>query len=402
MIPAVFIVRSADNFADIVSKIAMVINNLSNLLQPLIQAAKADMPSLIDQLKVGQMVPARVISMPSPQIAKLLMLGNEVTAQTNIEFKPGQQLQLQVVKEGPQPQLQIQQAVNSKQVSEQFIVLKDALPKQQLPQEVQQSLKQILNSPVKTEVATAKLLSQIIENKAIPAQQISPSAVKASLQQSGLFLEAQLAQGHIPKIDTKADMLRLLMLWVPRLKEKISVKQRPEQNTQAANSDAQAAARLTTSSLLDRLVRLLEGSIARVQTHQAASLPSEDGNRQVWQFEIPIRLQDDIDQPLLQIEREERHKEGQHQATWTISLAFNFDNIGPVNSRILLEGEAVSATFWSENQDTTKLIQEKIPLLEAALRNAGLEVGRVVSAQGRPQDGFMSMNLEHSLLDERV
>lgn len=380
-----------------------MITQIPSALQPLLESLKAEQPTLLKLLKVGQILPARVLSTPTPNTAKLLMLGNQVSAETNVQLKPGQHLQLHVVKTGDTPQLQIQQAVSQKTVTEQFVVLKDALPKQQLPKEVQTVLRAIVTSPIKTEASNAKLFTQIIENKAVPVQRLTAPAVKQSLNQSGIFLEANMARGVVPTTDTKAEMLRLLTLWVPGLKEKLVLKQKPD--GRVGNSEIQAGTqqpRLQAMSLLERLTRLLEGSIARVQTHQATSLPSEDGNRQVWQFEIPIKLPDTVEQPLIQIEREERHKDGEMQKNWSVNLSFDFDTLGPVQSRILLEGEAVSATFWSENEATTRLIQQKLPLLEAALRHAGLEVGHVVSARGRPQDDFMRVDLEHALLDERA
>lgn len=375
-----------------------MLNNIPATIQPLLDATRAQTQSLLKLMQLGQTVPAKVINMTSPDIAKLLMSGKEITAQTNVQLKPGQQLLLQVIKTGAKPQLQIQQPTT--QVSDQFVLIKNALPKQLLPQEVQQSLKSILSSPLKTEANAAKLFSQIIENKAIPAQKIDSPAIKQALNTSGLLLEAQLAKGIIPSVDNKADMLRLLSLWMPAIKETIAVKQRAAPNDPSNVNNAEN--KLPAASLLERLTRLLEGSITRVQTHQASSLPNEEGGRQIWQFEIPIKVSDAVEHPLVQIERDDSKQDGEGNSGWSVNLSFNFETLGPVQSRIGLEGEAISVTFWSEIPSTRHLIQEKLPLLEAALRHVGLKIGNMASAPGKPQEDFMTLNVDHALLDERA
>lgn len=395
-----------------------MLNQIANALLPLIDTAKtkAESLSLIKSMQAGQQLPARVISMPSANLVKLMMLGTEITAQTNVQLKPGQQLQLQVVKQGPTPQLQIQNPLGNKAVPDQFIVLKDALPRQLLPKEVQQSLRTILNGPQtntyqastlrpasaqSTEIMAARQVAQVINAKAVPVQNLTAPAVKQALNQSGLMMEATLAKGVVPRNDNKADMLMLLAQWMPGLKSKLNLKQRvAEVTTQGAN---EGQMRLPAASLLERLTRLLEGSISRVQTHQAASLPAEEaGGRQVWQFELPLRLPEQLDHPLLQIERDGQNDNDEGGAGWSVNLAFDFDTLGPVQCRIRLEGEVVSVNFWSEREETTRLFQEKMPLLEAALHHSGLDTGRLMAAKGIAEKNFMSMELSHSLLDERA
>jgi hypothetical protein len=71
-------------------------------------------------------------------------------------------------------------------------------------------------------------------------------------------------------------------------------------------------------SLILRLLRLVEGSLSRIQLQQAASLPQDDPQRQAWQLDLPIHLNDEVQDAMLRIEREGSSEADPDQATWAV------------------------------------------------------------------------------------
>ncbi|MDH3857009.1 MAG: flagellar hook-length control protein FliK [Gammaproteobacteria bacterium] len=56
---------------------------------------------------------------------------------------------------------------------------------------------------------------------------------------------------------------------------------------------------------------------------------------------------------------------------WDIRLSFEFEGLGPVSCHLFLEGQAVAASFYSEQDQTRNQIEQALPELEQQLRSAG-------------------------------
>jgi hypothetical protein len=133
------------------------------------------------------------------------------------------------------------------------------------------------------------------------------------------------------------------------------------------------------------LSRQVEGALARVQYNQLASLPQEDGSRQVWQFDLPVRHGERLDGFHLQVEEEQRDNGAAGEdSAWTVNLAFSLEPLGPVRVRIGLLGETVSSTFWAERESTARLIGGRLEELRQGFERVGLEVGQLSARQGLP------------------
>ncbi|MGB5773625.1 MAG: flagellar hook-length control protein FliK, partial [Sedimenticolaceae bacterium] len=201
--------------------------------------------------------------------------------------------------------------------------------------------------------------------------------------------------------DNKTQQLQLLQLLI-RLSSGGKTQQREIAEPVVNNEQAGNAKTALGDSLINRLMRLVEGSLARIQLQQAASLPNEDGQRQAWQLDLPIQLPDQTHQAKLRIEREAAGGDQGAAAGWAVNLAFKFDSIGGLQCRIALAGERVSTTFWSDRRSTHERVEQRLPVLREAFEAQGLEVVHLVGVLGEPTEPLITVPVPDSLLDEHA
>ncbi|MGM3422004.1 flagellar hook-length control protein FliK [Pseudomonas benzopyrenica] len=241
-----------------------------------------------------------------------------------------------------------------------------------------------------------------------------------ALARSGLQLEQQLLERGGPDLqeDFKANLLRLvdrLLASVPgdALRNPQVAAQAAQQNLpdalRRALGGAATASRQPTAldfplgerdgrglsaanAELDELLQLATGVIARLQTHQLASLAQTqvlpDGYYlSTWQTEIPWRDGERLGavQVRFQEERPPPDTRGEaRDSLWKVELAFDLAPLGPLQVRAQLASGRLSSEFWAEKGATATLIDTELPHLRDRLLAAGFVVGDLSSRQGRP------------------
>lgn len=221
-----------------------------------------------------------------------------------------------------------------------------------------------------------------------------PRKLEAALQRSGTFLEANLAAargGH--HSDLKALMLQL-----------IRALQDSGARASAARSDIGAHAPLPTAqgplaalstspatfAVLDsaaqqmhELARQTEGAIARLTTVQIAN--SAEPGAQALLIELPIRHDDRASMLRLRIEQDaSRRGRDQASQSWSVEAALDLGAVGALHARVMLTGPRVSVQLRAESAAVVEMLSARAGELEAILRDAGLEVDRVVCLHGMP------------------
>ncbi len=226
---------------------------------------------------------------------------------------------------------------------------------------------------------------QAILAKALPQNlTVSAPLIRQALLNSGLFLEANLAFGNPTQIanDLKGNLLNLLLL----LRNHLQLDQ-TQQQAKLPQSQQSKTATATNhrgfTQLLGELMRQTEGSLARVQAHQLNSLPTEELSAQVWQFELPIKQPDRIDSFLIRLEQEQQGAKKQTGKTWKITLNFDFSPLGPIEAKLNLKGEEISALFLAEQASSAALLERNLTKLNDAFTRVGLKVGHLHSQQGK-------------------
>jgi len=366
-------------------------------LQPLIDTSRQPIPSLLKQLQIGQTLEARVLAQVQPGLLRLQVATTELLAHSRVMLAPETQLKLEVIKAYPMPELRILREPSALERQQQAV--RSAMARQMPPADVRNAaggLRALAQTPMQAD--GIRQLTAILQDAGIRLSELNPARLQRAISQSGLYHEARLAGAiAIDPADTKTRLLQLLALL--RSQEPLTQKERPSAAGPAEN--AAGARQAAEDSLLNRLVRLIESAVSRIQLQQAASLPTEEAPRQAWQIDLPIQLPDESHEAMLRIERE-ASENGAGDSTWAVNLAFEFDTIGTLQTRIALAGERVSATFWSERDDTHRRVEQRLPKLQEAFEAQGLEVVHLAGVLGEPAEPLIRVPMPESLLDERA
>lgn len=364
------------------------------ILQPLLDAPGRDTATLLKQLQVGQVLPARVIAQVHQRLVRLQIASSEVVARTPVPLKAGNMLRLEVTRAGPLPELRILRPALPRDVRQ--TVVRSALTRQLSPAEVRQSSTAMRHQA--TQPAQREALQQfdkVLRGAGVSYDRIDVPQLRAAVRHSGLFHEALLLRdGAQAPADLKSQLLRLLVELAPKT-------ERPAAPADAAAPDA-AQRGAGGDSLLERLVRLIEGSVARVQLQQSTALPGDEPGRQAWQLDLPVHLPDRSDDVMMRIERDGKGEGQDGESGWSVNLAFQFDSIGTLQCRIGLNGDRVATTFWCERAATQALVEARLPRLRDALLAQGLEVVHLAGVQGDPPRPLIHTPRPERLLDEQA
>lgn len=151
---------------------------------------------------------------------------------------------------------------------------------------------------------------------------------------------------------------------------------------------------------VDVLLRQLSGqllaSLARTQLNQLETLatrqqntPDNQGPINSWTLEIPIihgknidNLDVRIDQHLIDEEHDGSNENGQN--LWTIMLAFDLHKLGKMNVQLKVIDMSVSATVWSQLENTHLEVKREINGLKLNLEKVGVNVKQVDCQLGLP------------------
>lgn len=291
-------------------------------------------------------------------------------------------------------------------------------------------------------------MRQVLNHVSTPAQLSTTAGVAQAIRQSGNFLEASLQQlgqalqtnsntrgdlpagsgeqnqslpplsrllpllsslatppgaEPLPGADFKASLLSLLITLQQQLPPDASrAAAFPPGPWQAPLSvrpgmfplPSRAVQALADAPDLGSLLRLTAALLARIQHHQFQGLGQThtfpDGASQtVWQLEIPLRDGQQFTQVQLRIQRDQDSSTNEHTEPtprWEIRLAFNLEQLGPLQSITRLYKGSVSSEFWAEQPETQQLVTSHLDHLRDRLLTKGLEVGELSCHRGSPPE----------------
>jgi hypothetical protein len=373
---------------------------ISQILLPSFTQTSRD--PLLQSLKPGQILQGTAMSGNIDGRLSLQIGVTRLIAQTQISVRPGQTLTLQVVSTDKTPELRVLLPATLESLK--AAALKSMLPRQQPLPEVFKALAQIIQAPPRANIPPIVREQAVVLLNRLPSP--SDAAFKSQLQRAlidnGLLTEAKLLRGLSQPGDMKLMLIRLIERMVQLL---------PENRLLQANLDPKLLALQTKGSaetlpdssakLLIGLLKHLDSAVARIQTHQLASLPQEDGARQVWQFELPIRNGEKFDLLHIRIGREEGGSASEEETVWSLTLHMNLTELGPMRVHLRLQGENLSTLIWSQQPDTNSLVRSRLNELQKAYEQRGLVVQRLEALVGVVENRD-EIPLDGSLLHEKV
>lgn len=367
---------------------------------------------VLSQLQPGYSLDAVVAEKLAGNSFVLKLSGGQLLrAQTPNVLELGQALKLEVVKAGTVPELKI--VVPQLPVQpEQAVVLqalRQFLPKQQSLADFAVALRQMATltagKPDAVSVAIHEALGALLPKEEL----MTAEGLKQGISNSGVFLEAKLAN----LLPSQSDMKAQLLILADAL-QKVQGNQAGVSSTEIIRpATSQATNAAPTKTLPEILVEVIdkdnallnktEGAIARIVLDQLGSLPQNDDKQNAWQIEIPFTDGHHTDTVKLKINRESKANQTTDKANWSIALELNPPGLGTLHSKISLVDDRIDTYFWSDQQTTTALVREHLDLLSTRYTQAGLAVGQLNALEGTaPNTKSTDTSLLPSLLDEYI
>ena len=311
-------------------------------------------------------------------------------------IKPGEKLLMEIVSVKP---LTIQLKSEPNQREQQLLQrIRQLLP--QLPTTLKldgllHALKNAqLSEPVRREAQN--LLQNVMEKKAVN----NPQALKQAIQLSGSFTEKQLlTQPETVHRDFKVNLLRLLTvleseltrnirtpiglnttspLVMPELSAQPQALTLAQMLTKAVSADKSRTIPMELS-VLQNLLKEVEGLHAKLQLNQLSMLDEPETTTAVtsWLLDLPLKDKVDVDFLQLQIDRHKRQSESEQGDVWSVQLRLDTQNLGPVQATVTMHADDVKIVFRAEWQQSAQLLEDYVTLLHEALSKLGISIEHI-------------------------
>lgn len=228
-----------------------------------------------------------------------------------------------------------------------------------------------------------KLASQIAADlPKLPAELKSsdPQLLTRAIQQ---FIQAQISPqqlAHIlssklptPQLQTLTDVLsqQHKLPQLASLSTDLQLLVNHLQQSRAGNQFRQSLFTLLRRlPLLLELRSAVESTLARLTSQQLIPITREADSPLLWLLEIPVK--DNKENQLLRFHFEQEHSSATDgHDHWSVTIHFDFTTLGSIQARIHLVADTLATVFHAEQKQTELLIQQNLPVLEAALIKQG-------------------------------
>ena len=152
------------------------------------------------------------------------------------------------------------------------------------------------------------------------------------------------------------------------------------------------------------IAKLVEQSVSQ-QLLQQTNLRLQQELQLPFHLNLAIPFTDQQKSHELRLKIHQRNPEADPEnQTWDIHLDFEFGLLGLISTHILLDGNRLSASFWSQQIETQDKIDGNLDDFKQQLTRAGYDLGQFHSFPGKPPKGpdREAMAMPETLLDIRV
>jgi Flagellar hook-length control protein FliK len=316
----------------------------------------------------------------------------------------GERLTLRVLRNSPV--LALERVAEQPRTSADEAVVSDALrkyvPKQSSPAPLAANLAFVAREtgarslpPPVAQVAT-KLWEALPDMDAMS----DPMSLERALSRSGTFLEAALAKddGTPAARSAVASDIKTLMLQFARVLREHGAKPStgfadttahaplPSANgplSSLGSAPATLALLETPFEQMNELARQTDGALARLTTTQVTN-SAQDGPVQSMLIEVPVRHDDRANVLRFRIERDGSRQQQGTGDSWAVEAALDLGAIGALHARVSLTGFRVGVQLRADSPAIVDMLNARAPELESMLRDAGLEVDRIICRHGMP------------------
>lgn len=401
------------------------------------------LPGAVRGWQVGQVLHATVVGQPTPRSANLRFGATTLPVQTRIPLTAGEPLKVRVDELGTTITLRLLTTPPATSPTYND-ALRAALPRQQPFAPLLANIARLLtvrpgaaatsrpaptSTPAPTSASTPtstsaptndpplpplppaiqKLVQQLFDALPEARRFATPEGVKRAIRDSGTFAETKLAASGKPDApppteDTKLNLVKLLVALQPLLRNAPAAtapatgrtappaeQAAPPLRNQPPLPQPRAPATIVQlvrdeaplTRIVQELASQLEGVLARVHVSQLTSLPHHAHTAQVWVAEVPVRHHQLTD--VFQFRIEHRQPEGaQTEEYWSISFAFELEELGPMRARVVFFQQELNATLWAERESTARRFKERLADLRRRIEEHGLPVRNLDCLTGIP------------------
>jgi hypothetical protein len=248
--------------------------------------------------------------------------------------------------------------------------------------------------------AVAQAATQLWEALPDMDSMTDPMTLERALSRSGTFLEAALAKhdGTPAARSAVAADIKGLMLQFARVLKEHGAKPSAGFSDMSAHAPLPSAngplsslsSAPATLALLDtpiermnELARQTDGALARLSTTQVTN-SAQAGPVQSMLIEVPVRQDDRANVLRFRIERDSSRKQQSGGDSWTVEAALDLGAVGALHARVSLSGYRVGVQLRADSPAIVDMLNSRAAELESMLRDAGLEVDRIVCRHGMP------------------
>lgn len=405
--------RPGDDLQSPVLKITKLPNRPTNL-------NSATNTRLNQALPTGKAVSALVIGQQAGKT--IIQLGRQqISIQSPVDLKPGQLITL--VKSAGNQNIELR-IIDHQQV------LKSALS-QLIPQQARPQQSAALTQLTKLIQATVTAQSVPTAGNQTPSAQLSqPDKISQSVN---LFSQLKNLLSALPQL-SKLDK-NTIQQWVRYIvttgqnhgsgvqstlnpyqlleqlpKNEASVTQQlrqiSAQTAQGSSTDVNVKTNLDESfqAIGKEIVKLVEQSASQ-QLLQQTNLRLQQELQLPFSLNLAIPLTDQQKNQELRLRIRQRNPEADPEnQSWDIHLDFEFGLLGLISTHLLLDGNKLSASFWSQHTETRNKIESHLYDFKQQLTRAGYDLGQFHSFPGKPPEESVhdAMTMPETLLDIRV
>ena len=356
---------------------------------------------------VGQLLNVIVIG-PADQNSTLLKIGAEtVVASGAAPVAMGDRFTARVVSLHPLPVLEPLRRESVKQDARvEAIALRALLPQQVALAPALRTLEAHL--PALERAAHSRDMQALILSTQslfadIPALAVltTPAKLMRAVTLSGTGLEETLARHlsdptvSLPTTDRKWQLLSLLRQiepFLPSVPTRLGVPR--AEPTSLSDWD------LTISEFSSELKETLEAMIARITTRQLQMTEAASLGQAFGLFELPVRINEQLEVLQLQYSREGEHEHSQGAERHSLLIVVPLPGPSQLRVRLTLCAEQLSIVAWADNEALRVALYHRRDDLQARLAACGLRVEAVIVA---PVDGPRDADhMPQGLIDMKI
>ncbi|GGY33258.1 hypothetical protein GCM10011297_02770 [Bacterioplanes sanyensis] len=234
-----------------------------------------------------------------------------------------------------------------------------------------------------TKPSLLQQLAQRLEQQAQTVRQAAAQSTSTNTEEASPSLaQALLTPGLISSQDLKATLSRALQLWLSIIQNGSSER---SQNSAPKPAQAQPLPLSYGAGPRPEGLRLLQSTLAQIETEQFQALRSESNSSDSTPFNLPLfmRQGEHIRSIDLEMQTPKQQAAAGRRHGWRVVLHFDLAQAGPLDVEIELNQQQIAATFWSQQSQTLQQLQQQLPPLRSKLTSLGVEVDVLTARHGQ-------------------